>query len=372
LSNKRSVVVQDYKGKSFVSIRDFYRKDGKQLPSAKGISLTTEQWSAFKKSIPAIEEAVMKMQSKLRSAVDGDQTDLSQSVTASTHELVPIEINHFDGKNYHSWAAQMEFFLKQLKVAYALADACQCVNFSPVASTKEIAEAKAAQQKWINDDYICHHNIMSCLSDHLYVQYSKKTKSAKELWELKLVYFYEEFGTKRSQVKKYIEFQMVDHRSVTEQVQELNRIADFVVAAGMLFEENFHVNTIISKLSPSWKGFCVKLMAEEYMSFWMLMDRIRIEEESHNKNKQGEPANRLSSRPRIREMKKLGIRWKRQETETDNKAMFCYSCDKNGHISKNCHSKKVVNEINGRQHEDNLTTHTPVLMEVNVVESTEG
>lgn len=36
LSKKRSVVVQDFRGRSLVSIREFYEKDGKLLPTAKG------------------------------------------------------------------------------------------------------------------------------------------------------------------------------------------------------------------------------------------------------------------------------------------------------------------------------------------------
>lgn len=31
--------------------------------------MTSEQWGAFSKSVPAIDEAVVKMQSKLRSAI---------------------------------------------------------------------------------------------------------------------------------------------------------------------------------------------------------------------------------------------------------------------------------------------------------------
>ena len=36
LSNKRNVVISDFRGKPLVSIREFYEKDGKQLPAAKG------------------------------------------------------------------------------------------------------------------------------------------------------------------------------------------------------------------------------------------------------------------------------------------------------------------------------------------------
>lgn len=65
LSDRRRVTIQDFRGKTLVSIREFYRKDGKELPSSKGISLTAEQWSAFKKNVPAIEEAIQKMESRL-------------------------------------------------------------------------------------------------------------------------------------------------------------------------------------------------------------------------------------------------------------------------------------------------------------------
>lgn len=122
----------------------------------------------------------------------------------------------------------------------------------PKASTEEIAQAKAADQKWMSDDRMCRHNILISLSDHLLYLYSKKPTTAKELWEeLKLLHLYEEYGTKRSQVKKYIEFQMVEEKPVLEQIQELNCIADKIAAGGMLIEEKFHVSVIISKLPPS-------------------------------------------------------------------------------------------------------------------------
>ncbi|KAF7149984.1 hypothetical protein RHSIM_Rhsim02G0246500 [Rhododendron simsii] len=65
LSARRRVTIQDFRGKTLVSIREFYSKDGKDLPSSKGISLTTEQWSSFKKNVPAIEKAIRKMESRL-------------------------------------------------------------------------------------------------------------------------------------------------------------------------------------------------------------------------------------------------------------------------------------------------------------------
>lgn len=65
LSEKRRVTIQDFRGKTLVSIREYYKKDGKFLPTSKGISLTTEQWSSFKQNVPAIEKAIQKMEERL-------------------------------------------------------------------------------------------------------------------------------------------------------------------------------------------------------------------------------------------------------------------------------------------------------------------
>ncbi|PON34220.1 RNA polymerase II transcriptional coactivator KELP [Parasponia andersonii] len=65
LSEKRKVTIQDFRGRTLVSIREYFRKDGKDLPTAKGISLTEEQWSTFKQNVPAIEKAIRKMESRI-------------------------------------------------------------------------------------------------------------------------------------------------------------------------------------------------------------------------------------------------------------------------------------------------------------------
>ena len=64
LSQKRRVTVTDFRGKTLVSIREYYSKEGKELPTSKGISLTAEQWATFKKNIPGVEQAIKKMESK--------------------------------------------------------------------------------------------------------------------------------------------------------------------------------------------------------------------------------------------------------------------------------------------------------------------
>ena len=292
-------------------------------------------------------------------------------MTAFSHDFPPTR---FDGKNYQCWVEHMELFLKQLQIAYVLRDPCPSLTLSSKASSEESALVKAAERKWMNDDYLCRHSILSSLSDNLYYQFSKNTKTAKELWEeLKLVYLYEEFGTKRSQVRKYIEFQIVDERPIFEQMQELNNIADSIVAAGIMIDENFHVSAIISKLPPSWKELCVKLMREEYLPFWMLMDHIRVEEESCNRVKQAEHSKSASFQPvynlgpRIRDMKKTGVPWKKRESEMHGKPFICNYCGKKGHLSKFCRNRKCEKGVNGKQNGENSAM--PYVSKVNILEN---
>lgn len=58
LSKSRRVTLQEFKGMTLVSIREYYLKDGKEMPTSKGISMTVEQWETFSKSVPAIEDAI--------------------------------------------------------------------------------------------------------------------------------------------------------------------------------------------------------------------------------------------------------------------------------------------------------------------------
>ena len=61
INKKKKVQVRMYKGKTLVDIREFFNKDGKDLPTKKGISLTESVWSALKDAIPQIDDAIEKI-----------------------------------------------------------------------------------------------------------------------------------------------------------------------------------------------------------------------------------------------------------------------------------------------------------------------
>uniref|UniRef100_A0A182MU62 Transcriptional coactivator p15 (PC4) C-terminal domain-containing protein n=1 Tax=Anopheles culicifacies TaxID=139723 RepID=A0A182MU62_9DIPT len=60
LDKNRKVTVNEFKGKVYVGIREYYNKDGKTLPSKKGISLSVPQWKKLLEQADAINEQIKK------------------------------------------------------------------------------------------------------------------------------------------------------------------------------------------------------------------------------------------------------------------------------------------------------------------------
>ncbi|XP_071704161.1 RNA polymerase II transcriptional coactivator KIWI-like [Rutidosis leptorrhynchoides] len=58
VSKNRRVSVRTWQGKVVVDIREFYLKDGKQMPGKKGISLTMDQWKELRAHVDEIDKAL--------------------------------------------------------------------------------------------------------------------------------------------------------------------------------------------------------------------------------------------------------------------------------------------------------------------------
>ncbi|XP_058089858.1 RNA polymerase II transcriptional coactivator KIWI-like [Magnolia sinica] len=58
ISKNRRVSVRTFQGKVMVDIREFYMKDGKQMPGKKGISLGLDQWNILRDHLDEIDKAV--------------------------------------------------------------------------------------------------------------------------------------------------------------------------------------------------------------------------------------------------------------------------------------------------------------------------
>ncbi|KAF3922048.1 hypothetical protein ABW20_dc0107370 [Dactylellina cionopaga] len=54
----RRVTVSDFKGNVYVSVREYYEKDGKYFPGKKGISMNLDQFNQLIRVLPSLEEAI--------------------------------------------------------------------------------------------------------------------------------------------------------------------------------------------------------------------------------------------------------------------------------------------------------------------------
>ncbi|XP_074556060.1 RNA polymerase II transcriptional coactivator KIWI-like [Curcuma longa] len=60
ISKNRKVSVRQWQGNVVVDIREFYAKDGKELPGKKGISLPMDQWKVLLEHVEEIDAAVQE------------------------------------------------------------------------------------------------------------------------------------------------------------------------------------------------------------------------------------------------------------------------------------------------------------------------
>nr|XP_016452660.1 PREDICTED: uncharacterized protein LOC107777183 [Nicotiana tabacum] len=147
-------------------------------------------------------------------------------------------------------------------------------------------------EAWKHFDFLCKNYILSCLEDGLYNVYSVM-KTSRELWNaLEKKYKTEDAGLKKFVAAKFLNFKMVDGKSVITQVQELQVIVYDLFVEGMVINEAFQVAAFIEKLPPLWKDFknYLKYKRKE-MTLEDLIIRLRIEED----NKAAEKKSRENS-----------------------------------------------------------------------------
>ncbi|GAU19570.1 hypothetical protein TSUD_303830 [Trifolium subterraneum] len=61
IAKNRRVTVRTWQDKVWVDIREFYEKDGKQLPGKKGIALSKDQWIVLRDHFAEIDKAVQEL-----------------------------------------------------------------------------------------------------------------------------------------------------------------------------------------------------------------------------------------------------------------------------------------------------------------------
>ncbi|KAK6139088.1 hypothetical protein DH2020_027168 [Rehmannia glutinosa] len=182
----------------------------------------------------------------------------------------------FMGFDFKRWQQKMLFYLTTLSLAKYLTE-----DALVVAENETNAEKRGAVDAWGQGNFLCRNYVLNGLSDALYSVYCV-VKSSKELWDsLEKKYKTEDAGTKKFVVGKFLDFVMVDSKTMMEQVQKFQLILHEISAEGMAFSEAFQVAALIEKFPPSWRDFKNYLKHKrKEMRLEDLVVKFRIEEDN--------------------------------------------------------------------------------------------
>ena len=120
----------------------------------------------------------------------------------------------FNGTDFKRWKQKMLFYLTTLNLARFLNED------DPKLDVGEIDKEKlAAVDAWNHSDFLCRNYVLNGLENTLYNVYSPM-KTAKELWDsLDKKYKIEDVGLKKFIVGKFLDFKMVDSKTILSQVK---------------------------------------------------------------------------------------------------------------------------------------------------------
>ncbi|KZV53837.1 hypothetical protein F511_00103 [Dorcoceras hygrometricum] len=198
--------------------------------------------------------------------------------SAHVHTEKPFK---FSGADFKRWQQKMLFYLTTLSLSRFLTEEPPVVTEGDTDTQK-----RTAVDAWNHNDFLCRKYILNSLDDVLYGVYCS-VKTAKELWNsLEKKYKTEDAGVKKFVVGKFLDYKMVDAKSVMSQVQEIQIIIHDLLAEGMKINEPFQVAAIIEKLPQMWRDFKNYLKHKrKEMTLEELIVRLRIEEDSRTSAK---------------------------------------------------------------------------------------
>ena len=139
----------------------------------------------------------------------------------------------------------------------------------------------ATMDAWKHSYFLWKNYILNGLDNTLYNMYSP-IKTTREPWEsLDRKYKTKDARMKKLVVGRFLDYKIVDSKTIISQVQDLQVILHEIHVEGMMLSEFFQVAAIIEKLSPNWKDFKNYLKHKhKEMKLEDLIMRLRIEEDN--------------------------------------------------------------------------------------------
>ncbi|XP_075110198.1 uncharacterized protein LOC142181242 [Nicotiana tabacum] len=310
----------------------------------------------------------MTNENQTNGSVAGTVATVASRSTLS-HAMAPAEKpGKFSGIDFKRWQMKMLFYLTTLSLQRFIKE-----DPPVMAENTPDDERLVVTEAWKHSDFLCKNYILSYLEDGLYNVYSVM-ETSKVLWNaLEKKYKTEDVGLKKFVAARFLDFKMIDTRSVITQVQELQVIVHDLLAEGMVINEAFQVAAFIEKLPPLWKDFKNYLKHKrKEMTLEDLIVRLRIEEDNKNAEKKSHGnstimgANVVEEAPQNKKRKKAS-----GPKNYPSKKKFkgnCHNCGRSGHKAVDCRApkndKKKKNQAN--MVEDEMEDLCAILSECNL------
>nr|XP_009778687.1 PREDICTED: uncharacterized protein LOC104228001 [Nicotiana sylvestris] len=266
-------------------------------------------------------------------------TVVAMTIASSSRTVVPPaeKSGKFSRANFKGWKQRVFFWLTTLGM--------QKFNSEepPVPAMDMLNNKKfMIVEVWKQADFLCKCYILSALEDNLYNVYSVMN-TLKELCDaLEKKYKTEDVCLKKLMVAKFLDYKIIDNKTVGTQVQELQLIFHNLIAEGMVVNEAFQVAAMIEKLPPLWRDFKNYLKHKrKEMKLEDLVIHLKIEEDNKLAEKKYRGNSTIMRANIVEETAPKSKKRKRssRQTKEQNKKKFkgnCYNCGNIGHKSPDC------------------------------------
>ncbi|KAL8109050.1 hypothetical protein AgCh_025225 [Apium graveolens] len=164
-------------------------------------------------------------------------------------ELTDLPEKFNGGIGFSRWQKRMKLWLT-IKGLWPVVE-----YEKPVVDQEKVDTVKAFG-KWAEKDGVARAAILAALTNTLFDVYFSDAYSAKLLWEkLNQTHNTDSQDLEKYSVARFLEFKLVDNKSMTEQVHEFEMIVHALKESGMDLPEKFKVMSMIEKLPKSWEEF---------------------------------------------------------------------------------------------------------------------